>query len=574
MLFSQFPPMVDNHVAKYRGTDGEKAWFDEILRVYRGEFWTGQAGKDEPELAKTSTNLVFAIVDTSLSTLIAPNPQVSAIPRNRSDQARVASAEGVVNLALDEGKYRRELTTATFQAVLYGRGITKTVWDQKRDLPIVRALDVRNVFFDQTATRPEDIRYWIEATLVSPKEYRKRCKNEYAANPRALEYEPDHYPAWMVPDKSEGLSETKLKDWQKWYLIYECYDLEDGRVYHYCAGHPDAPLLDEEMLYLPYDIVTFNSNGQDCRGLSEIGLILPNQKEYNYLSTFLHNIVRYQISRIAVDSSAIPDAQKINDAPLGSMVPLDLSKLRSATGSADIRTAMQEIPVVHAQPEQIDLLSRLREGIAYVSALADAQRGQVVGAKTATELALIEGQLRNRLRNRQGQLDDLTENVAAKILLLASRFMREEKVLRITGETGWKSIDPWSLEGVNATFKVVPYSPMESNKAVKAEIMRSMIEFFVNNPNIDQRNFFYEVLRMLDLPANLLVTQPAGGPPLPMGMPAGAVPPAAPPEDPNAVPLPPQVQALANAQVPGPGGPVAPGEVVPGGGPVTQPAPV
>jgi hypothetical protein len=574
MLPSQYRATIERHVARYKDKGGEKEYFDKVRRVYRGEFWSSKSGPSEAQLMKMSTNLVFAITDTALSTLVPPNPQVSAIPRNRADEDRVASAEDVVNLAFDTGRFRRELGTTTFHAVLYGRGVGKTVWDSARDLPVTRSIDPRNLFFDLVATRPEDIRYWIELTLVGEREFLKRVESGQYDKAVAAEYRADTYPRWMLPDDAKEWDSQKLKNFQKWHIVYECYDMEDGKVWHFCPD-ADKPLFEDDLLYLPYDLLALNSNGEDCRGLSEIGLILDNQEEYNLLSTYLHNIVRYQVGRIGYDAGALVEdvVEKMHQAPLGAAVPMSMRpELRGQGHTA--KDFIFELPVVHAQPEQIDLLARLREGIAYVSALADAQRGQVTGAKTATELALIEGQLRNRLRNRQTALDEFTESCASKQLLLASRFMRKEKVLRITGEEGWRSIDPWSLEGVEATFKMVPYSPMESNRAVKAEIMRSMIDVFAKNPLIDQRNFFYHLLKLLDMPADVLkkqedVEQAAGQPGAPAG--PGAPGPGAPvaPPDPNAAPLPPNVQALANAQVPGPAGAVAPGETPMGGGPAT-----
>jgi hypothetical protein len=265
-------------------------------------------------------------------------------------------------------------------------------------------------------------------------------------------------------------------------------------------------------------------------------------------------------------------ASSLQQAPLGSLVPMGIKPELRGQGIIP-KDCVWELPVPHAQAEQIDLLNRLREGIAYVSAIADAQRGQTIGARTATELAFIEGQLRNRLRSRQSRIDDFTENIAKKQFLLASKYMREEKVLRITGTPRWKTITPWSLEGVDATFKMAPYSPMESNKAVKAEVLRSMMDAFVNNPLIDQRNFFSELLRLLDMPPSILADPAAVAaaiaPPPGPGRPPSRVPDVVRPEDPNASPLPSRVQGIADAQT----GSIRPGEVPPGGGPVTTPPP-
>jgi hypothetical protein len=566
---SQHLKNIASHVEKFKG--GERVLFDKIVRYYQGKFWSDPK-EGEASLQKTSTNFIFAITETALSTLVPPNPQVDAQPRNEANAEKVGSAQGVVNLALDTGRYRRELSFAVQNAVLYGRGPTKTVWDAKRDLPVTRSCDPRTVFFDLTATRPEDIRYWYEATLLSEKQVRARIE-QGLYKPDVLERPSDAYPTWMLPETKPGTSGyddavRQLKSWQKWWLVYEVYDLEEGKVWH-LQEDTDAALLEDDLVYCPYDLLSFNFNGEDCRGLSEIALILSNQEEYNWLETYLLTIQRLQVARIAYDAKALTsdEVANIGDVPIGGAAPFNVPANKT------LADCIAQIPMPEPGALAFDILARKREGIAYVSALADAQRGQVVGARTATELALIEGQLRNRLRSRQNSIDELTEAVAAKHLLLSARYMRNPKIQKLVGKEGFLPIDPATLEGVEATFKVVPYSATESNKAVRAEILRSMIEWLERNPDISQFRLTDELLGLLDLDKRVLLTEeerkqmaaaaaapPAGAPGLP---------PTPAPVDPNAAALPPQVQALADAGANQAAGAVAPGETPLGGGPAT-----
>lgn len=574
MREQQFPETIRQHIREAQSKDGERALFDKLRRYYRGEFWAGKGESSESALQKMSTNLLFAVIDTGLATLVPSNPMVEAKARSPKNQDLIANAEDIANLAFDAGAWRRELRMAAFSAMLYRRAITKTVWNPATDLPLVRSLDIRNVFFDIVAQRPEDIRYWVEATLVGEREFERRVKQGKYAATEDTRRQATTYPKWMIETDQNGrqdMTDEKLRNYQQWYLIYECYDVEEGQVLHFVADEA-KPIFKNSLSYLPYDLVTLNTNGEDNRGLGDAELILANQEEYNLLATYLHNLVRFQIGKMGYDANALDGeaAQDVQRAPLGSLVPFRIKQeFRNQNPAVRGTDLVWELPTVHATAEQFDLRARLREDISFTSALADAQRGQTVGAKTATELALIEGQLRNRLKSRQDALDELTENVAAKCLLLASRYMKEEKVMEITGASGWKTINPYNLEGLEARFKIKAYSPAESNKAVRAEIMRSLIGAFANNPLIDQRNFFGELLKLLDLPASILASPEAvaaalappggapGGPPggAPGGPPGAPAPGGAP--APEAAPgpaegdatLPPQVEKLASAQV-------------------------
>ena len=486
---TEYATTIKRHIAAFEG--GDKRIHDSILANYQGKFWTSDSGESEADLLKTSVNLIFAITETALSTLVPANPQVTLLARNPQDEDRTKAAEGFLNLALDACDYRSEQILYTQDAVLYGRGPTKTVWSPKLDLPIVRSLDHRSLFFDLAARRESDIRYWIEATLVGEDEFKAR------GYLHAQEINADTYPKWMLTKQNAGATNRdELKNFQKWVTVYEIYDMERGKVSHVAAGHEDTILLEDDILYCPYDLASLNNNGEDCRGLSEIALISPNQEEINHLLTYWLNIVRLSIPKMGYDDGGV-DGEKLAKAvaaPLGSWNPM-----RSTNGKTMAENFM-EFPVPKVPPDALALLDKVWNNIEIVSALAAAQRGQVTGARTATELALIEGQLRNRLSSRTKRLDRVTESVSGKMLLLAQKFMREDKMVQLTGREGWHPVAPDTLLGIQGAFKVVPYSPMESNRMVVQEQFLKLMELFGQNPGIDQKKLAKVAIKVFDNP--------------------------------------------------------------------------
>lgn len=565
---------IESHVRIYEAD--EKPIFDKLTAWYQGRFYTAKTGDSESEKLVTSVNLIFAILQTALSSLIPANPAVTAVARSPANEGQVKAIEAVTNLALDTGDYRDEQGFYVFDSVLLGRGVTKTTWDAKTDLPTCLACDPRVVFFDRTTRRQKHIRYWIEATLLSVEEYRKRFlpgedgqAPMYTGEENRLA-EPDAYPKWMLPTTNGSSNMDELKNFQKWYLVYEHYDVDASKVCHMLAGH-DEPLMVDEMLYCPYDILTLNQNGEDCRGLSEIALISPNQEEVNSLLTFWLNIVRAAVPKGCFDPGGV-DGEQLQDAigaGLGTWSPLQ-SKNGKPIGENLAHFPMPTVPA-----DAFNLLEYTNGNISKVSALAAAQRGQVTGARTATELALIQGEIRNLLASRQRQIDKMTVSIVGKFLFLMQKFKSKASVAEVTGEEGWQPIEAATLRGVEATFKVVPYSPLESNRAVVQEQFKDLLQFLVQNPEVDQRQLLKAIIEIFDNPAlrkfNLLRPEQVaptpgagpGGPELPPG-PGTSV--AAGP-----TPLPAAMQAVSDAQA-GPALTNA-GLIAPPGPPVGGPIP-
>jgi hypothetical protein len=301
--------------------------------------------------------------------------------------------------------------------VRYGLGVQKTTWDVENDRAVANFVDPRNYFCDMTAQTEEGLKYEIEATLLSKKEMEDRV-NAGLYPESALQKAADQYPTWMLPDKrpdsgiegSGRAAETKnLVNYQAWYLVYEVYDREHGLVYHY-TPQDDRPLLADEMVYRPYDHLMFNYNGENTRGVSEIGLLLDNQREYNWTESYLLTILRASIPGLWYDAAAetTDGAQKkLMTMPIGGMAPV------KTTGRKAVSEMFFNKPMPQVPPLAHELMAGKRQAISEVSALAAAQRGQTVGAKTATELAFIKAATQDRLSSRQGDIFDLVTRVGA-----------------------------------------------------------------------------------------------------------------------------------------------------------------
>lgn len=548
--------VASQHVAAFRSR--EKRAFDRALAYVNGNAWAEVlAGESEVSVQRTSTNLLFPIVETAMTTLVPRNPQLVLKPRGPAPVAFVQGGSALVNYFYEACRFRRGLARSVYHTVMNGIGIQKTTWDVQNDRAVVSPVDPRNYFCDMTAQVEEDLKYEIEATLLS----RKEMEDKIAAGlypEEALATAADQYPTWMLPDKRpdsgiEGSGfarETKnLMNYQSWYLVYEVYDREHGVVYHYTPQR-DRPLLADELVYRPYDHLTFNYNGENCRGVSEIGLLLDNQREYNWTESYLLTILRASIPGLWYDKKATTtdkEQQRTIQMPIGGMAGVDVPQNKRVDEMFFNKPLPQVPPLAH------ELMAGKRQAIAEVSALAAAQRGQTVGAKTATELAFIKAATQDRLSSRQGDIFDLITRVGGKCYFLAQRYMAEEKLVQITGSEEWVTVNPASLEGMHAAFEMSSFSAMETNPAVRAESFRVNYPILSTNPLLSQKRVTEEFLRAQDIPLSLMLTeeelaQQAAAAPAPA--PGGAAPggpPAAPvdPTQPPPVEMPNRVAAMA-----------------------------
>lgn len=522
--------LINQHLTAMLNNEREQ--WDEARAWMQGRYWTQVPGQSEWQVMKTSENFTFALVETAGASLVPRHPQITCQPRLPMKPDDVLARERYVNMALDASKFRRELQMSVQDCVLCGRSIYKTTWSRTLNRPLVRAIDPRSLIFDLTARRVEDIKYYCEVTVISKEEFDRRVAEKFYKLPEGKgPPEGDKYPAWLQDSdgmsgtantSSAGSSYRELRSWQPWITIYEWYDTVEKRVTHWHEGF-DKPLLDLPNDYVPYTLYFLNSNGQDCRGLSEILLVKPNIEAVNQLLSYMMILVRLQIPRILYNASLITEEQvaKLMSAEPGAWVGFSLPP----GGAQAIREAFEQAPIPSIPPEVNALLQKEESIIAYVSAMAEAARGQVTGARTATELALIEGQLRTRLMARQANVDEATADVGAKILYLAGKKLKEPVQIRIgsdaNGNPEWATIEPGQLADMSVMFEVVPYSPLDNNRAVAEERFIAQLPVIASRPNVDQALLNDEMVRVLRLNPKMFQGQPP--PPMPQPGPMGAL---------------------------------------------------
>jgi hypothetical protein len=492
--------LIERHKKFYE--NNEKKQFDKARRYYRGDFYSNKSAdlQKSTQLHLCSKNLIYSIADTAVSALLGPNPQVSANPRNRHSQDAAPAVNGLMEYIFSANNMRRRAATALIDAVLCKRGIFKTGWDVVEDRPVVKVCDPSTVFFDLTVRDPDDIRYWLEATVVPFHEFKRRV-NSGLYNVKMSEVTPDRYPKWLLGDK-QGREANSVRDAFEWVTIYEYYDRETNQVKHYLE-QGEQVVFEDEIDYIPYSMFSLNQSGVDCLGLSEVQLVLNQQETINDLLTHLKRITYLQIPRILYDAGRISeeDLNKAVTASVGSFVgiaPQNAEALRA------LNTLFYEMPMPQNPVGVQEFIARMEGDAAFISALAEAARGQVTGARTATEMAIIDAQMRTRLATREGHINAALEDAAAKAFYLTRKYMKGEKMVRITGSNDWSAVDLGLIQDIEVDFEMVSYNPIRQNPSVQIETLIQMIPLLQADPNINARGLIEEIIRSMGLPVKLL----------------------------------------------------------------------
>ena len=495
--------LIDRHLAFYDRR--EKKSFDKARRFYRGDYWSSSGSSDAQDIASSllcSKNLVYAIADTAVSALLGPNPAVAGNPMNPDSQEVTPAVNGLMEWIFRSNNMRRRASTALIDAVLCKRGIFKTGWSSSEDRPIIRVVDPGALFFDLTVRDTDDIRYWLEATVMPWSEFQARVDSGRYKSDKLDDIRPDRFPKWML-DKNQTTDPSTVRDAFKWVTVWEYYDRENNKVQHY-VKQANAVVFEDTIDYIPYSMFSLNHSGVDCLGLSEVQLILNQQETVNDLLTHWKQIVYLMIPRILYDAGRITeeDLNKAVEASAGAFVgvaPENSETLRN------LGSLFYQLPMPEAPAGVKEFVARQEEDASFVSALAEAARGQVTGARTATEMAIIDAQMKNRLATREGHVNDALEDVASKAFYLCRKYMKEEKMVRVAGNRQWDSVRLENIRDVDIEFEMVSHNPIRKNPAVMIESMMQLLPFLSQSQDVDTRRLTEEIVQGMGLPNKVMV---------------------------------------------------------------------
>ena len=120
--------LIQQHLTYYK--DYEKNDFDRARSFYRGDFYETFEKSGALMDARMSSmfaqkNMIYAVTDTAISSLLGPNSQVAAMPPTPDSQEMAGAVNGLMEWAFRSVNMRRRSALALMDAEVCKRGVFK-----------------------------------------------------------------------------------------------------------------------------------------------------------------------------------------------------------------------------------------------------------------------------------------------------------------------------------------------------------------------------------------------------------------------------------------------------------------
>ena len=534
-----FKSIIDAHVTK---ANKEHQRWDKWRSWYRSEYW-GELNHDmdanDPLLVEN--NYLYAFTDTMVASVTPPTPRVTCLPRKRDDETMLAARyrEALINDALYRGKAHEVLWRMATQTSIYGRSIVKTVWNFNKKRPDFIVLDPRYFFFDMSASRWEDVRYAIEVTTLTKAEFFARTGRRVRTRSRTMQYDPGvakkaqfgSMPRWLLDSEEATYVSTndEIRDVFEWVTVYEVYDFTTDNYYHMLEDVAD-PLFMGELPYVfvrnPFSILAFNDNMADIGGMSDSQLVERQQRRLNELDTLELRHAQASIPITVINEALCDQPEDFADQVSMATSPGDVVRLHGKN-AAPLGDILGNTPTTSLSPSFPEIRDRIEASIQFVLGIPEYARGVAGTSDVATELALVDSAMRTRLGRRTKLISTVVRHMAESAVGLYEEFLTDSQEIpaRLSGtealtvarkhlsardprlaeeekQAGRKIEEPLEID-----YEVVPYSPTENSKAAQVKKLTQFLPALLQNPNVDQRKLMSHLLEVLDIGADVLVSE-------------------------------------------------------------------
>jgi len=550
----QIQGIVRTHKTKSRN---ERQDWDRWRSWYVSEYW-GQSsdqpsgstpiGGDLSEGISFETNYPYAYIDTMIANICPQNPKITVMARQDKLKGAAQFREALIDDVFRRNKLHTLLWKTSTNVALCGRGFLKVVWNFRRNSAEIFTVDPRQIFFDMSAARWEDIRYLIEVTVLTEAEFKSRAKqkdgNKSAYNNKVADKAKFlGYPTWLK-DKTRNhthINEAST-DVYKWVTVYEVYDFEgEGKYYHF-LDDVEEPLFEGELPYRytrnPFIHLTFNENMTDLGGLSDVKLIQSLQERLNEIDTLelwhAHTSTPVMLVNTALADNPEDILTALQEANQpGSMVAVQ------GKANAPLGDIIGQTPIPGITPAFADMRNRSNQAIEFILGIPQYSRGVVGVADVATEVALADTATRTRNGRRIKQIEDMIRAAAQRIVGLYEEYLPvdtklpirltdSQDVLEVTRETlNMRDERDPGQQPLDYDYVAIPYSPTENHRLVQLQKIQQYMPLLLESPAVDKNKLIVKLLDLLQLSDVLAPAQPATPPAVPPGMPG--MPPAGPP---------------------------------------------
>lgn len=529
--------IIDTH--KEHSHIEARRW-DKWLAWYRSQYWgesdmagpTGSFDDESDDDLNLETNYPYAFIDTLISNVCPTNPKITCLALSEENKNGAKFREALINHTFYQQRVHRNLWKQATEAALYGRGISKVVWNRRRRRPEINNVDPRHFFYDLSAGRWEDVRYVCEVTVLTQQEFERRkkmkrgvLKNGARRDRRKPLYDakvaekaaPTSYPAWLKNKKEDkSMVNRAAQDYFDWVVVYEFYDLIGRKFYHVLDGITE-PLLTADLPYRfvknPFVPLWFNDNLSDLGGLSDVKLIAPAQERLNEIDTLELQHAQASMPYPVINTELCDNPEEVIAAVASASGPTTLIQV-AGKQSSTINDIMRWSVSPPLSPSFDKMRARCVGIIEFILGLPAYSRGGVGVADVATELALADSALRTRNGRRIKAVNDVIRAWAERVVGLYEEFLSpdtmlplrltdSQEVLQATRED-LKFRQGDLFEDVESAplawdYEAFPYSPSEQNRLVQLQALQTNLPILLQTPGVDPSKVMMKLLDLLQM---------------------------------------------------------------------------
>lgn len=498
-----WPKTIKRHEDQYLARESDE--FRRAIEMYQGRYWSPEQRKARGGVVLASFNLVYAITESAVSAMIPANLRFTVAQVRGIEQIAPPELEQDINDMARDDAWLTEARISITDAVLCGRSALKVMPAPDKTVT-VRAIRPAQLRFDLTARRPSDITWYAEMRLVQRDDAVRsvldgdwRLPPAYGDAPAessVRDYFASQASAWPAALGSDAAAASQ--ETRDYVVVWEVWDCKRRQLSLWAGGTvPDpTPLtweqFTEDEWAVPYILYNLNYNAENMLGLSEVQLCADNIDTINRFLTWMMAAVRTQVPTTLYNGGMLAEEDVVR---IAQAQPGDFVAVNPQNSGADLRSLFAPTLQATLPKDLSEMLAKLESIVQYVSALADAARGQVTGARTATELALIESQQRTRLATRIAAFHNAWSQAAA---LVAWHLTGRRAPLRI----------------LRRNTELTAYNATGTNRAVIRERFQELLAFMqgvnekrADNPVFDEKMMYRLFIEAFDLPPGLLNTE-------------------------------------------------------------------
>lgn len=502
--------------------------WDTLNKYFQGQQWTKDVPNDYQIIV---VNMVYSHLKVVLPTVYPRNPKLFFNPNTAASVDKARLNEAILNTDMEKMKLKQTNRRIIQDVIILGTGFSKTTFEipdysvDVRDEITLR--EVKNDFKDVPAASVEG------GSIAIPKSY-PRCVRVapgdlvtalgvtdfddpgfigHHVRKRLISIKNDDFykntedlqPTWEASsDILSGLPQGILVEGGDELLamvdLWEIWDVENQEWFVIAEGHDDYLVDPRENIYPyehPFDRLVFTELDDQVWGMGEIAPWLNQQDELNLLRTQQANHIKRYNRKYAVRDMNLRDGEdgilRLQSGEDGTIVFVQGDKPID-----DIIRPITDAPMP-ADIFRVNVL--VEDDIVKIGGLTPYRRGGTVGANTATEANIAEGNAQVRDQERVDLTADFVLRQMEKVRKGRAEFTTTQEIIDVTknplDKDRWQE---WSKDSIDleSEMKVTfgPSTPLNEQERIQRAIL--LYDRALANPTVNPQSAFSNLLQAFE----------------------------------------------------------------------------